>query len=83
MSNIVEAQSNIEGRRTRTLAHICDEPFRIFFPTGAPPDHPSAGGRHLLAHRFSHLDDQSDSEGKDRRGRLIESDDSITRFLQQ
>jgi uncharacterized protein involved in response to NO len=33
---IVEApQSNVESWRTRSLAHICEEPFRIFFPTGA------------------------------------------------
>jgi len=27
--------SNIEGRRTQSLARICEEPFRIFFPAGA------------------------------------------------
>jgi uncharacterized protein involved in response to NO len=26
--------SNVEGRRTRSLAKICQEPFRIFFPAG-------------------------------------------------
>ena len=27
--------SNVESRRARSLARICEEPFRIFFPTGA------------------------------------------------
>jgi uncharacterized protein involved in response to NO len=27
--------SNIEGRGTQSLARICEEPFRIFFPAGA------------------------------------------------
>ena len=36
LSYLVEApHSNVESRRTRPLAQICEEPFRIFFPTGA------------------------------------------------
>jgi uncharacterized protein involved in response to NO len=28
-------KTNIEGPNTRSLAQICQEPFRIFFPAGA------------------------------------------------
>jgi uncharacterized protein involved in response to NO len=34
MQGMEARPSNVEGRRTRSLAQICQEPFRIFFPTG-------------------------------------------------
>lgn len=35
LSDNVEAQPlNVESRQARSLAKICEEPFRIFFPTG-------------------------------------------------